>query len=168
MHLNVQQTYAATVIAVAAMMTNEDFLQRRSRQTVGEGTIDRIDIDRDGPDGVTVIVRRTLPTDLIPAQARALVGNSVEVLQAEVWEHPTDQRAQGTVALEITGVPVRMTGTVAIEAEDDGCRVTYNGNLSANIPLFGSLVEEATATMVRRALASEEAAGRLWLKENND
>ncbi|MEK8227968.1 DUF2505 family protein [Oerskovia sp. M15] len=53
---------------------------------------------------------------------------------------------RGTVSLEITGAPVRMTGTVTLEAQPDGgTRQSYVGELKATVPLFAAAVEDAAA-----------------------
>ena len=165
MHLTVEQTFPASVEHVAAMLADADYIRWRAERTTGRGTVDSADVDLDGEGGFTILIRRTLPTDVIPAQARHFVGDRVEIRQAEVWE-PAEEpdRRVGTVALEITGAPVFVTGTVTLQATDDGgTRKTYDGDVRATVPLFASLVESAAISQLRRTLATEEAAGREWL-----
>jgi len=115
-------------------------------------------------DGFTIAVRRTLPTDLIPAQVRPFVGDELEVRQAEVWEAPSGDRRTGTIAVEIAGAPVRVTGTVRLEpTADGGTRQVYDGEVRATVPLFGAAVAEAAARAVRSTLEAEGAAGQEWL-----
>ncbi|MCL1869612.1 MAG: DUF2505 domain-containing protein [Promicromonosporaceae bacterium] len=164
MHLSVEQTYPASVEDVAAMLADESFVRWRAERTTGTGTVDQADVDPGTDGGFTVLVRRTLPTSLIPAQARPFVGARLEVRQAEVWEAPRGDRRYGTVALEITGAPVRLTGTISLEPlPEGGTRLAYTGEVRATVPLFASVVEEATAGTVRSTLAAEELAGRDWL-----
>ncbi|GAB2454152.1 DUF2505 domain-containing protein [Xylanimonas ulmi] len=164
MHLNVEQTYPASVEDVAAMLADASFVRWRAERTTGAGTVEQADVDSDPDGGFTVLVRRTLPTDQIPAQARPFVGARLEVRQAEVWEAARGGRRVGTVALEITGAPVRLTGTVTLEPlADGGARQVYTGDVRATVPLFASVVEQATAGTVRSTLTAEEAAGRDWL-----
>lgn|GEM_PF-736564 len=165
MHLTVEQTYPASVHDVAAMLADAAFIRWRAERTTGRGTIDSADVDLDGRGGFTVLVRRTLPTDMIPVQARPFIGDRVEIRQAEAWEPPQGaDRRVGTVAVEITGAPVFVTGTVKLEAtEDGGTRKTYVGDVRATMPLFASVVETATINQLRKTLAAEETAGREWL-----
>ncbi|QAY63419.1 DUF2505 domain-containing protein [Xylanimonas allomyrinae] len=164
MHLTVEQTYPASVDDVAAMLADASFVRWRAERTTGGGSVDQADVDADDAGGFTVLVRRTLPTDQIPAQARPFVGARLEVRQAEVWEPPQGDHRVGTVALEITGAPVRLTGTVALEpSPDGGTRQVYTGDVRATVPLFASVVEQATVGTVRAALTAEELAGREWL-----
>jgi hypothetical protein len=163
-HLTVEQTYPAPVADVVAMLADETFVRWRSERSTGAGTVEQVDVDA-APDGaLTVVVRRSLPTDQIPAQARPFVGERLEVRQAEAWEAPSGDRRVGTVALEIAGTPVRMTGTVRLEPmPDGGTRQVYACEVRAAVPLFGSVVEEAATDTLRGTLAAEEQAGRDWL-----
>ncbi|WP_425956269.1 DUF2505 domain-containing protein [Xylanimonas sp. McL0601] len=164
MHLTVEQTYPASVEDVAAMLADVSFIRWRAERTAGAGTVDQADVDADAEGGFTVIVRRTLPNDQIPTQARPFVGARLEVRQAEVWEAAANDRRVGTVALEITGAPVRLTGTVAlVPLPDGGTRQVYSGEVRATVPLFASVVEQATVGTVRATLTAEELAGRDWL-----
>ncbi|CAM5781637.1 DUF2505 domain-containing protein [Cellulomonas persica] len=110
----------------------------------------------------TVTTRRALPTDQIPAQVRAFVGNRIEVRQVEAWEAPDDEGARvGTVVVEVVGVPVRLAGRVTLVAHGAArTAVRYDGEVHAAIPLFGGAVEEATAAAIRGALAAEEQVAR--------
>ena len=164
MKLIVEQTYPWSITEVAAMLTDVSFVRWRAEHVTGTGTVSQAEVDHDDAGGVTIMVRRTLPTDLIPAQVRAIIGDSVEVRQAEVWVAPAGERIDGTAAAEIVGVPIRIHGTVALESlPDGGTRKTYSGEIQATIPLFAQVVEQAVEKTLRRTLAREEAAGREWL-----
>ncbi|PRZ06506.1 uncharacterized protein DUF2505 [Isoptericola sp. CG 20/1183] len=164
MHLTVEQIYPADVSAVAAMLSDAEFVRWRGRRR-DAGAASHVDVSGDPASGFTVSLRRTLPTDLIPAQVRQLVGDHLEVRQAEAWEPVRDGRHVGTVAVEIAGAPVRMTGSLRLEPTADGStRQVYDGEVRANLPLFAATVEEAAAGAVRRTLEAEERAGREWLE----
>jgi hypothetical protein len=118
---------------------------------------------------LTVTTRRALPTDLIPPNVRAFVGSTLEVRQVEAWEPATaDGSRTGTVAVEIAGAPVRLTGTVALTAAGSGSEITYDGDLKANVPLFGSAVEQAAAKAVRGALEAEAGVAREWVASTHE
>ncbi|MCL2594996.1 MAG: DUF2505 domain-containing protein [Promicromonosporaceae bacterium] len=166
MQLIVEQTYPAPVDVVIDMLSDPKFVRWQAAQVSNAVSVDQAEVDLDERGGMTIIVRRTLPTDLIPAQARGLIGDSVEIRQAEVWDAPVAGHAhrRGTVAVEIVGAPLRITGTVALDPlPDGGARKTYSGEVKVTLPLFGQVVEEAAVKTLRRALAQEETAGRHWL-----
>lgn len=163
MHLTVELTYAADADAVAAMLADESFVRWRAQRGPG-GDVEQTDVTGSPATGFSVVVRRTLPTDLIPAQVRPFVGDHLEVRQAEVWEAPVGDLRTGTIAVEIAGAPVRVTGTVRLEPlPDGGTRQVYDGEVRSTVPIFGAAVAEAAARAVRTTLEAEGAAGREWL-----
>ena len=163
MHLTVELTFPAEADEVVAMLADETFVRWRAARAA-DGTVEQVDVSGSPDAGFTVVVRRTLPTDLIPVQVRPFVGDRLEVRQAEAWEPPVGGRRVGTVAVEIAGAPVRVTGTVALERlPDGGSRQVYDCVVRASVPLFGSVVAEAAARAVRTTLEAEGAAGREWL-----
>ncbi|WP_231959317.1 DUF2505 domain-containing protein [Paraoerskovia marina] len=156
-------TYPAPVAEVAAMLAAEPFVRWRAGRTSPGGTVDQADVSGSLDGGFTSTVRRTVPTTDIPSQVRSFVGDHVEIRQVEVWE-PGTASPRGTVTLEITGAPIRLTGTVRLEdLPDGGTAQTYDGVLRAAVPLFASTIEKAAAQAVRDALSAEEVAGREWL-----
>lgn len=163
MHLSVQAHYDADVDRVATMLADPEFVEAKVRAS---GALSQ-QVDVVGGPGAdfTVTSRRHMPTTGIPAQFRSLVGASLEVRQVEAWEGPEPGARRGTVVVEITGAPVRMTGTMRLVPEADGTTTQhFEGELKASVPLFASAVEDATATAVRTALAAEERTAAAWLR----
>jgi Protein of unknown function (DUF2505) len=165
-HVRVQLRYAAEVPAVAAMLADPGFA--RARVEASGAAVEQADVTGTADGAFTVATRRSVPTDQIPAQARGFVGSTLEVRQVEAWEAAQGEGArEGTVVVEISGTPVRLTGTVTLEADGSGGSVlTYDGVLKASIPLFGAAVEQAAAAAVRSALEAEQSAGVRWLAQH--
>ncbi|WP_264029985.1 DUF2505 domain-containing protein [Cellulosimicrobium sp. SH8] len=164
MHLSVELRYPAAVPVVGTMLADEEFVRWRAARSGGDGAhVEQVDVTGGAVEGFTVTVRRTLPTDQIPAHVRSFVGGQLEIRQAEAWEPERAGERSGTVSLEITGAPVRLTGTVTLSPDGDGTVERYAGEVKASVPLFGGAIEQAAAEAVRAALAAEEAAGREWL-----
>lgn len=166
MHLTVDLTFPADIDDVSAMLADESFVRWRAQRSTGSvnGVVEQADVTGTAVTGFTVVVRRTLPTDIIPVQARPFVGAHLEIRQAEAWEAASEGRRTGTVAVEILGAPVRVTATAALTAlPDGGTRLTYAGDVRATVPLFGTVIEEAAVAAVRTTLETEAAAGRDWL-----
>lgn len=162
MHLSAQARYTADITRVAAMLADEAFVEEKVHAS---GALSQhVDVVGTSDGAFTVTTRRQMPTTSIPAQFRSLVGTSLEVRQVEAWEGPEDRERRGTVVVEITGAPVRMTGTMRLRPDADGGTVhRFEGELKASVPLFGAAVEEATAGAVRAAIAAEESTGAVWL-----
>ncbi|NLF03946.1 MAG: DUF2505 domain-containing protein [Actinomycetales bacterium] len=136
-----------------------------------QGTPEAVDVtgDTTGAGAFTVTTRRSVPTDQIPAQMRSFVGASLDVRQAIAWGAEEDGIRRGSVALEIAGTPVRVTGTSHLVASPDGATVLeYDTQVRAQVPLFATAIEEAAAGAVRHALTAEEQVGLEWLAEHGD
>ena len=163
MHLRVSFALAASPSTVADMLADPAYVEAKVRAS---GAIEQqVDVVP-GEDGAfTVTTRRALPTDQIPANMRAFVGSQIDVRQVEAWEGPgADASRAGTVVVEISGAPVRLTGSVRLAPDGAGSTVVYEGDLKAAIPLFAGTVEEAAASAIRSALAAEEAVATAWLQ----
>lgn len=161
-HLTAQVRYDADIARVAAMLADEEFVAAKVRAS---GALSQqVDVVGRAHDAFTVTTRRQMPTTGIPAQFRSLVGSSLEVRQVEAWEGPQGTQRHGTVVVEITGAPVRLTGTLRLLTERDGTTSQhFEGDLRASVPLFGAVVEEATARAVHAAIAAEESTATTWL-----
>jgi hypothetical protein len=161
-HLSAQARYDADLERVGQMLADEGFVDAKVRAS---GALSQqVDVVGSPDEGFTVTTRRHMPTAGIPAQFRSLVGASLEVRQVEAWEPAHADGRRGTVVVEITGAPVRMTGTLRLTAEDDGTTTQrFEGELKASVPLFGSAVEDATAGALRSAISAEERVAKAWL-----
>jgi hypothetical protein len=161
-HLSAQAQYDATVQHVAAMLADPEFVEAKVRAS--GATSQQVDVVGSSDEAFTVTTRRQMPTTSIPSQFRSFVGASLEVRQVEAWEGPEPGARRGTVVVEVTGAPVRLTGTMHLSTGPDGGTAhRYDGELKASIPLFGAAVEEAMAAAVHDAIAAEERVATAWL-----
>ncbi len=154
------------------MLADPDYVAAKVRAS---GAFDQqVDVVGPAQGAFTVTTRRSLPTDHLPARARGIVGARLDVRHVEAWEAPADDGSRvGTVVVEIVGAPVRLTGTTRLAAAGPGpadatsrSRLTYQGELRATVPLFGSVVEDAAAQAVRTALGAEEAVAIRWVADH--
>lgn len=161
MRLSVEQKLPVPPGELMTLMSDEAFVVFRA--SVESTTVEGIVVDPAADGSLTITLRRTMPTTQIPAQVRAFVGSRLEVRHVEVWEPPQPGRWFGTVAVEITGTPVRMSGTVTLTEADAGSAVTYDGTVTASLPVFGAAVEEAAAATLRTVLDAEAGRVRAWV-----
>ncbi len=163
MHLNVVLNYDLSVDEVVDLQCDEGFLQFKADET--KTVLLAADVIRHDGGAVTSAVRRTMTSDLIPANLRAFVGNQLEVRQTEAWAEPelSPGTRHGTFALEITGAPVRISGSMTVRAADAGAVLEYAGDVVASVPLFAATVETAVGQAITQVLVDEEALARQWL-----
>ncbi|GIG29337.1 DUF2505 domain-containing protein [Cellulomonas marina] len=166
MHLTVALDVPADAHRAGRMLADPSYVAAKVAAT--GATEQHVDVTGSAAGSFTVTTRRSLPTDQIPAQMRSLVGNALDVRQAEAWEAAADDGTRtGTVALEIHGAPLRLTGTVRLEPTGPAAsRLVYDGELKASVPLFAAAVEQAASGAVRQALSVERGVAARWLAEN--
>jgi len=164
--LNVTLDLPTGAQTAARLLSDPDYVHAKVRAS---GALEQhVDITGSAEGAFTVTTRRSLPTDQIPSHLRGFVGTSIDVRQVEAWEAPEPDGSRiGTVLLDIAGAPVRLSGrTRLVPSGPDTSVVTYDGELKATVPLFGSAIENATAGAVRAALGVEEDVARRWIAEH--
>ncbi len=154
----------ATVGQVYALSTDPKF-----RGAVCEAThaLDYdVDIDEHDDGTATVTVRRTMPAE-VPDFVKRFVGESLDVVQTEEWGSPDDlgQRT-ANLTVQVTGQPVKMTGTVTIEALGQGARTFFRGDLRVSMPFVGKRIEPEIAKGILAAAAKEQQTADKWLGES--
>lgn len=156
--------FDAVTTVVAEMFATREFVLAKIR--LSGATSGDADVLGTSAGAFTVTSRRTMPTTDIPSSYRSLIGQSLEIRQVEAWEqNGRDGARRGTLALEITGAPVRVTGTMLLTPASAGRSIQrLSGDVRASIPLFGKAIEKAVAESVHRAVDVERRAAAEWLR----
>jgi uncharacterized protein YndB with AHSA1/START domain len=162
MRLTAELRYDADPAAVFEMLTDPAFQERKLAATGAlehEGTVEA---RADG--GAVVRSRRTMPTDEVPDLVRNLVGQTLTVIPVEEWGPPAaDGGRGGTVTVDVSGAPVRLTGTLRLAPAGAGSVESVAGELKARVPIVGGRIERAAEPAIRLAIETEEREGRAWL-----
>ncbi|MGP7960361.1 DUF2505 domain-containing protein [Sanguibacter sp. A247] len=161
MHVSIDVPVPLSAAAYATLMRDLTFV--RFRASVPDARVEDVVVTPTDGDAFSVTIRRSVSAAQIPAQVRSFVGSELEIRQVEAWDGARDGTWRGTVALEITGTPVRLTGTVVLRDSGEGALLTYDGDVRAAIPLFGAAVEKSAASAMRTTLEAEGLRVRAWL-----
>jgi hypothetical protein len=86
-----------------------------------------------------------------PAMLRKIVPATNDVSHTEDWGADGDGYSC-RIAVDIKGVPVKITGTKSLQPEKGGCSVEWNMEVTSGIPLLGGILA---------AFAGEEAKQKL-------
>ncbi|WP_029068373.1 DUF2505 domain-containing protein [Jonesia quinghaiensis] len=153
---------AANVSSVMTLRSNEDFLRRAARAMDAE--LVEVSVQRLDGGAVTVDQRRTMPADVVPPALRAFLPQNVELRVVEAWAEaePDDDRRFGTFALQAKGIPVSVTGSIALSDSEQGCELTWSGEVTAGVPMFANVVEGAVRDAVVRSMQEEARQVELW------
>ncbi|PFG40758.1 uncharacterized protein DUF2505 [Georgenia soli] len=157
MRFTATTAYPADVETVAAMLSTREFVERKMTEAGALSTT--CEVVRDGA-AFTVTTRAELPTASVPTALRSLVGDSLEVRLVEAWQAPAaDGSRTATMSVDIQGVPARISGTQRLAPTMAGCEQTYDGDVSASVPLFGEPIEKAAVGTVDQVVAVERRLG---------
>ena len=143
-----------------AMLTDPDYV-------VGKGTAQgalsvEAEVEEFDDGGAVIVSRRSLPAE-VPAFARALVGQTIDLVETQTWSAP-DASGGRSCELEVTfgSSPVTMSGTMRLEPNTVGCTVHLDALCTAKVPFIGGKVEALTRDQTLRAIETEEQFAQTW------
>ncbi|MDR2378889.1 MAG: DUF2505 domain-containing protein [Bifidobacteriaceae bacterium] len=139
--------YSAKPDAVAALLADRDFLAAAAARAGAPAS--RVEVSP-GPDGgFTVTVRASLETASLPASMRALAPQGLELRQALVWTRAgEDGSRQATMAGEVAGSGVQLSGLALLRPTAAGTRLQFAGEVKAQVPLLGRMIENAAVPAI--------------------
>lgn len=164
MRVDAEITYQTGPDAVAAMLADADFVRRKCDAM---GALERsAKISGSAPGAFTATSSRTMPTDDFPDVARTFVGDKVTIKQVDDWgPADADGSREGTVTVEISGAPLKVTGQMWLRPDGAGTVQTIDGELKASVPLIGGKLEKAAHPAIMAAIRKEHETGQEWLGE---
>ena len=154
MQITSRLEFAADPKTVHLMMTDRGWLT----ELVGRSEATSHSIDIAGP---TTRVEMALPA---PQEIARFVGSALNVRQTVTWGDPAqDGSREGSLVVEVPGMPVTMNGSARMYPGGRGTVVDYSGDLKVNIPLMGKKIEQQAAPHVKDAIDTQQAVGDDWL-----
>lgn len=164
MRVDSEITYEAGPDAVAAMLADRGFVELKCDRM---GALERsADISGDAAGPFTAASSRTMPTDDFPDFARKMVGDTVKIKQVDTWEAAgADGSREGTVTVEISGAPLKVTGRMSLRPDGTGTVQTVDAELKASLPIIGGKLEKAAHPAIMAAIRKEHQTGQAWLAE---
>ena len=163
MHFSATTDYPADVDTVAAMLADEEFVRRRAEAT---GPLQQTtEVTRDG-ETFTVTTKLQMPTTMVPAKYRSFAPSSLNVTLIEAWGAPADGVRTSTCTVDIQGVPAKVRGTQRLAPSAGGCTETYDGEVTASIPLVGKKMEQMAVAAVDKIVQVERRIALEYLAEH--
>lgn len=155
--------YSAPVEDVFTMLATEVFQVSKCRAT---GALNQhVAIEHNGSSAV-ILTKRTMPTKKFPDFLKSLVGETLLIVQRDIWGAPDAAGGRrGTIVVEVEGAPIRLQGTLALTPTGDRCREDIAGDMKCSIPLLGGRIEKAALPAVQSAINAERRVGHDWLHE---
>lgn len=160
MDLRTQLRFDADPATVFAMLTDEAYLERKTR--AANAIRHEASVTRHG-DRVTIKLLRVMPPD-VPDFVRKFVGDTIDLDQTDVWEPAAaDGSRSGTISIDMVGAPVTLRGTMRLEPDGTGTMTSVDGKIKASVPFVGGKIEQAVHGGLIEAAKREEEVGRAWL-----
>lgn len=162
MKISATLDYAATPHQVFAMLSDEDFQNRKCEAT---GAVSHsVSISMQG-DRTIIVSSRDLPTDTFPDFVKGLVGATLAVTETQDWGPPGSDGARlGALTVDIAGAPIDLAGSLLLEPGGKGSVESVEGDLKARIPLLGGKIEKAAAPAIESAIRVEREVAEAWLE----
>ena len=150
MKVHVKQNLKTDVASALKLCTD----QKNQEAVYAKLPGSNVKIKREGKaPNARLAISRTMPANP-PAAIRRLVPATNDVAHTEAW------RADGKgyiadIAVEIKGVPVKITGTKALKPDKSGCSVEWNFDVTSGLPLVGSVIASFAGAELEKNLADE-------------
>jgi hypothetical protein len=117
-----------------------------------------VTVDQAG-ETASVSIDQQHSTGRLPGFAKRIVGDSINIVQSEMWT----EGSHGDITVTVPGKPGEMTGTATLVGEDGGVTEKVDMTVTVNLPLIGGKVEGLIADMLTKALRAEHHVGKEWL-----
>jgi hypothetical protein len=164
MDVSDSHTYAAPLDAVLDMFADPDAVVARY-EGMGHRDVQVLECARSA-DSLTVRTSRVVDVDL-PGFARKVLSPTNTMEQTDRWTAAADGTWDGTVAVEVQGAPVKMSGTMRLEPAGEQTTMHLTLSMNVKVPLVGGKIADwAGKNDVPRTIAAEFAAGDAWLADH--
>jgi hypothetical protein len=153
--------YAATPEKVFAVLSDVKFQEAKCAATAA--VQHSADVKTVGDHSVSS-TERILPSDGLPDFAKSMVGATLKVTETQDWGPASaDGSRRGTVEMAVAGVPIALTGTLAIAPGGAGTVERLDAELKARVPVIGGKIEKAASPPIEEAIDIEARTAKQWL-----
>jgi hypothetical protein len=141
--------YSCETDTVAELLRNAEYLRTRC-ESFGDRNVDVRVTPQD--DGVRVVVERDQVAEL-PSFAKRLFKSENRIVDDTVWRRVGD-RWVAEYTVDIKGAPGKVAGRSELIPDGDGCKYVTRFEVTANVPLLGSKLEEYVADRIASTMQS--------------
>lgn len=157
--VRIEQTFACSPARIRSALTDVDFLALRATQSGGQNV--QVDVSTDANGSTTTVVRRALPAQ-VPAFARALVSDAIELTEVQVWE-PIAAHGMRSAFTATFSAPMSAHGDIHVLSEgESGSRMSTHITLRASVPLISGKLEALVAEQTENYLALTKQLLDAW------
>ena len=144
--------YAHSTDTVYALFTDAKEIEAKQKSLDARNI--RIEECEKYDDGADVRFVRELPAE-VPGILKKFLQPWNTVEQSERWRVCDDGVFEADLTIDITGVPVTISGTLQLEPVGDGCVNHVRMTVDSGIPFVGKTLAEFVAKDCKRIIRSE-------------
>ena len=156
--------FSAGVAEVLAVLADPEYV--RQKIAISGAQAISAEVVSDELPGFAVSTKRRVKISDLPKPAQAFIGSDLEIRQVDVWLEEGPDNCTGTVALEVVGVPARVTGGMELRATSGGCAFALNAEIKHTISSLSFLVATVESTLRKKIIDTLQAELELvtsWL-----
>ena len=86
---------------------------------------------------------------------------AINVTSVETWDVAT---RKGTIKVELSGMPLKLSAETSLKDAGSGCVLTYNWDIHSSVPLVGGKIEKQFAGENEKAVPAQTKYGIQLLK----
>lgn len=155
MEIHATNDFAAPVPTVFAMLTDRVFLRAVCLAT--DPLEHEVDVD-----GLRTSTRRVMPT---PSVVSRLAGPTMTIVDQITWEPDgVGPSRHGAAHITVEGLPAELIGAVTLVEGGRGAVLSYDGELTVNVPFLGPGLARQAAPLLLEALEIQQRVGDEYLE----
>lgn len=152
MKLSANHRYAADVDKVFALFSQPDFYERKFR-AVGARSVEVVRFSAEGAQ-LEFQIKREMPANA-PSIIKSIIGEWSMLTQTESWGGDPGEEYWNEFDIDAEGTPVKITGSMLLRGDGEGCVNEIELDIRCSIPLLGRKVEEFVAQDAEQSLEKE-------------
>lgn len=161
MEIRTHADYAATPEEVFAVVSDPAFVQDKVERVSVKQHLAEV---RQVGDTTVISTTRTLPTSDLPDVAKKFVGEVLTLVEEQTWSpSAADGSREARIQLRVDGAPVSLKGTIRLSPKGSGSTQDVVAELTAKVPLMGSVIEKAAAPGIKAGIDAEVDLVKEWL-----
>lgn len=154
-------SWAEPAATVYATLVDADFLAARLKELGGnDPALVEHHVDAAG---ARLRLRESVPVEFLPSAVRRFTGEDLVLDRTETWAPRAAGGYEGTVEVQVRGLPGSITGTQRLVDDGGGARTEVDGTASVSVPFVGRKIEGVVAEQVVALLTAEDDFTRRWL-----
>ncbi|AIG63580.1 hypothetical protein CATYP_01555 [Corynebacterium atypicum] len=121
-------------------------------------------VDTEG--GAEATLFEVLPIDILPEAVRSMISQSLKVKRVVTVGALEGESSDLDYTADVKGTPVSYSGEATLTGSDATTTISYENEVSVNIPFMGDAIEPKVSEALEEILANEAKLIEQWIGDN--